>query len=282
MVVSPCTSATTNVGREVLEVFRAYEESKGTALSASDLKKILKQLLQTGDTQIQRMLEASCCLQQGATDDSGPIVIEKFISWLFPEAQVQASGPQVVFVLGGPGCGKGTFCTRIVEHFGYSHLSAGDLLRAERARPNSKVGALIEARIKEGKIVPSEITVGLLEQEMRRQGWEGGKYLVDGFPRNAENADAWDRLLGGKVCLKFCFFIECSEACMERRLLHRGQTSGRSDDNIETIRKRFVTFQEESLPVIQKLERSGLVRTVNSEPGIENVWHEVEAIFGGS
>jgi len=194
-------------------------------------------------------------------------------------ANAEEGKPEVVFVLGGPGCGKGTFSTRIVEQFGFQHLSAGDLIRAERQRPGSAMAELIESRLKEGKLIPSEVTVGLVEQEMRRQGWAGGKYLVDGFPRSLDNYETWDRLLGQKAALKFCFLIECSMEVMEQRLLNRGKTSGRSDDNIETIRKRFVTFQQESVPVQELLESRGLVRKVNSDPGIDAVWHEVEKIF---
>ncbi|KAG8014011.1 UMP-CMP kinase, partial [Nibea albiflora] len=74
--------------------------------------------------------------------------------------------PQVVFVLGGPGAGKGTQCSKIVEGYGYTHLSAGDLLREERAREGSEFGQLIANYIKEGKIVPVEITINLLRKAM--------------------------------------------------------------------------------------------------------------------
>jgi len=188
------------------------------------------------------------------------------------------SQPSVIFVLGGPGCGKGTFCARLVKQYGFKHLSAGDLIRAERARPGSEVAALIEEKISAGKLIPSEITVGLLGDEMRRCGW-GNCYLIDGFPRSIENYEKWQGLLGGRVNVKFAFIIECSMKVMEQRLLNRGKTSGRSDDNIETIRKRFVTFQNETLPVQEIFESRGLVRKVSSDPGIDAVWHEVEAIF---
>mmetsp|Transcript_12648 Transcript_12648/g.40745 ORF Transcript_12648/g.40745 Transcript_12648/m.40745 type:complete len:268 (-) Transcript_12648:198-1001(-) len=194
-------------------------------------------------------------------------------------AAATAGGPEVVFVLGGPGSGKGTFSTRAVEQFGYQHLSAGDLIRAERKRPGSAMAELIESRLTEGRLIPSEVTVGLVEEEMRRQGWEGGRYLIDGFPRSLDNYETWDRLLGNKAHIKFVLLIECSQAVMEQRLLKRGQTSGRSDDNIETIRKRFITFKEETVPVQDLLESRGLVRTVNSDPGIDAVWHEVVEIF---
>lgn len=76
--------------------------------------------------------------------------------------------PNVVFVLGGPGAGKGTQCTRIQDEFGYIHLSAGDLLREERARPGSQFGALIENCIVNGTIVPVSVTCSLLENRMNQ------------------------------------------------------------------------------------------------------------------
>lgn len=186
--------------------------------------------------------------------------------------------PAVVFVLGGPGAGKGTFSARIVEQFGYKTISAGDVIRAERKRPGSEKAELIESRIKDGKLIPSDLTVSLIEDEMKRQGW-GGKYLIDGFPRSLENMEVWSTIIGSKVDLKFTFLIECSEKVMEERLINRGKTSGRSDDNIETIRKRFNVFQEETIPVLRLLASKMETKKVNSDPGIDNVWSQVETIF---
>jgi UMP-CMP kinase len=87
---------------------------------------------------------------------------------------------KVVFVLGGPGSGKGTNCARIVEEFGYVHLSAGDLLRAERAS-GSELADMINTYINEGKIVPAEVTVSLLKAAMEKS--ESKSFLIDGFPR---------------------------------------------------------------------------------------------------
>ena len=90
---------------------------------------------------------------------------------------------RVVFVLGGPGSGKGTQCANIVKGFGFKHLSAGDLLRAEQEREGSEFGELIKENIKEGKIVPMEVTVQLLENAMTEGlGAKGeGKFLIDGM-----------------------------------------------------------------------------------------------------
>lgn len=96
----------------------------------------------------------------------------------------QKKGPIVIFMLGGPGSGKGTQCNLLHDRYAFNHLSAGDLLRAQRKRVGSENGALIQKYIDEGKIVPSQITIGLLENAMRDIGWEEGRFLIDGFPRN--------------------------------------------------------------------------------------------------
>merc|ERR1719469_1239959 len=106
--------------------------------------------------------------------------------------------PRVLFVLGPPGAGKGTQCAKIIENFPqWSHISAGDCLRAERNNPESKAGELINSIIKEGKLVPSEITVGLLAKAMKDQQKEGKtSFLIDGFPRSLENSTVWQDVVG--------------------------------------------------------------------------------------
>ena len=88
----------------------------------------------------------------------------------------------VIFVLGGPGAGKGTQCANLVRDYGFAHLSAGDLLREEQDRPGSQFGEMIKQLIKEGTIVPMEITVRLLENAMGREIKDTGKtkFLIDG------------------------------------------------------------------------------------------------------
>lgn len=102
--------------------------------------------------------------------------------------------PEVVFILGGPGAGKGTLCNYIVENYGYKHLSAGDLLRDERINPHSKYGELIEGHMKNGTIVPVEITCSLLEKAMNQSKDQVHRFLIDGFPRNQNNVDGWTQV----------------------------------------------------------------------------------------
>uniref|UniRef100_A0A2P2L844 UMP-CMP kinase n=1 Tax=Rhizophora mucronata TaxID=61149 RepID=A0A2P2L844_RHIMU len=179
--------------------------------------------------------------------------------------------PTVVFVLGGPGSGKGTQCANVVQHFGYTHLSAGDLLRAE-IKSGSENGTMIQNMIKEGKIVPSEVTIKLLQKAMLESG--NDKFLIDGFPRNEENRAAFEVVT--KIEPEFVLFFDCSEEEMERRLLSRNQ--GREDDNVETIRKRFKVFMESSLPVVEYYNSKGKVRKIDAGKPVEEVFEAVKAI----
>ena len=120
--------------------------------------------------------------------------------------------PKFVFVLGGPGCGKGTNCARLKADFGFEHLSAGDLLREEKSRQGSEVGALISEYIKEGKIVPAEITIGLLKAAMQKNPEK--TFLIDGFPRKLDQCETFMAEVGKPM---FTLFFEVSEAAMTAR-----------------------------------------------------------------
>ncbi|KAK6121603.1 hypothetical protein DH2020_044662 [Rehmannia glutinosa] len=113
---------------------------------------------------------------------------------------------------------------------------------------------MIKNMIQEGKIVPSEVTIKLLQRAMEESG--NDKFLIDGFPRNEENRAAFESVTG--IEPEFVLFFDCSEEEMEKRLLNRNQ--GRDDDNIETIRKRFNVYMESSLPVIEYYNSKGKVR----------------------
>ncbi|XP_072172711.1 UMP-CMP kinase-like isoform X2 [Diadema setosum] len=184
--------------------------------------------------------------------------------------------PLVVFVLGGPGAGKGTQCQKIVEKYGFVHLSAGDLLREER-KSGSADGELIENHIKNGQIVPVEITLSLLERSMTQSATK--KFLIDGFPRNEDNLSGWNNRMTDKVDFKFVLFFDCSKDTCVNRILERGKTSGRSDDNVESLEKRFVTYWNQTKPIIDHYDAQGKVRKINAEEGPDNVFSAVMQVF---
>jgi UMP-CMP kinase len=184
----------------------------------------------------------------------------------------------VVFVLGGPGAGKGTQCANLVRDYGFTHLSAGDLLREEQDRPGSEFGEMIKTYIKEGQIVPMEVTIQLLENAMNAEIEKSGgrKFLIDGFPRKMDQALKFEEVV---VPSKFTLFFDCDEATMKERLLNRGKTSGRADDNEESIKKRFRTFVETSMPVVEHFEKEGRVVKVDATKGPEEVYTHVREQF---
>lgn len=187
----------------------------------------------------------------------------------------------VVFFLGGPGSGKGTQSANLVKDYGFVHLSAGDLLRAEQVREGSQYGDMIKTYIREGKIVPMEVTVALLSNAMADSlatspppAGTKARFLIDGFPRKLDQAVFFE----ATVCpSELVLFLDCPEAVMETRLLKRGETSGRDDDNAESIRKRFRTFVETSMPVVDDFEKKGKVVRVSATGSVEEVYELVKA-----
>lgn len=191
----------------------------------------------------------------------------------------------VIFVLGGPGAGKGTQCARLVQDFHFCHLSAGDLLRAEQNREGSQYGTLIQTCIREGTIVPMEVTIKLLEHAMTAamregrtgDGWaeDRGRFLIDGFPRKMDQALKFDET----VCLStLVIYFSTTEQIMLDRLLERGKTSGREDDNVESIKKRFRTYKSDTMPVIEHYTSLGKVAEVDSSDSVDSVYKLVRDI----
>ncbi|KAL0217378.1 hypothetical protein RCL1_007959 [Eukaryota sp. TZLM3-RCL] len=177
--------------------------------------------------------------------------------------------PRVVFLLGGPGAGKGTQSALLQQRLGFVHISAGDLLRRE-VQSGSEHGAMIDHMIKEGLIVPHEITVNLLKREIDLAPEK--TYLIDGFPRAIDQLEAFEKVVGD---FDVCLALDCPEEVLRERLLARGRTSGRVDDNVESIMKRFRVFKTQTEPVLEHFASRGKLRRVCSNNQVEIVFEEI-------
>lgn len=207
---------------------------------------------------------------------------------MYKKSAFTADEAAVVFVLGGPGAGKGTQCEHLVKEYGFVHLSAGDLLREEQAREGSEYGELIATYIREGKIVPQEVTIALLKNAMKRvivdkldrEGTaaldEPCRFLIDGFPRKMDQALKFEEDV---AVSRFTLFFECPEEVMLKRLLKRGETSGRTDDNVESIKKRFRTFIETSMPVVEYFDKAGKVVKIHCDQPVDQVYRQVQQVL---
>jgi UMP-CMP kinase len=155
-------------------------------------------------------------------------------------------------VLGGPGAGKGTMCELAEIQLGWTHLSTGDLLRAEQ-EAGGPTTETIKEYIAAGKLVPNEIVVRLLKDAMEKTTRTTGKrnFLLDGFPRSLSNLEAWYEVFGREEELPTMLYFECPFEVLERRIMGRAKYSGRADDNVEAMKARFDTFKAETLPTVE-------------------------------
>ena len=166
--------------------------------------------------------------------------------------------PNVVFVLGGPGAGKGTMCELAEAQLGWTHLSTGQLLRDEQ-ETDSPHAKKIKELLAAGMLAPDDLMVDLTSKAMEQVTRTTGQnnFLLDGFPRCLGNLDAWHDKFGKDTELPKMLFFECPYDVLEKRILARAKYTGRSDDNIESIKVRFDTFKSETLPIVESFRSQG-------------------------
>jgi adenylate kinase family enzyme len=174
----------------------------------------------------------------------------------------------VVFIIGGPGSRKGTLCKRLKEDFHYEHLSTGDILRnvvKNKTHPDWKT---LDDKMKSGQFVSSTELLGFVKDEFKN--FKGKKVLLDGFPRNQENIDVWDKTMNDICNLKGVLYLEASKETMKKRML--GRNEGRADDNEETMVKRIDNFFNETVKVVEPYDKKGLVHHINADKDIKEYY----------
>lgn len=189
------------------------------------------------------------------------------------DPRLPAPQPNIVFILGGPGAGKGTMCELAQIQLGWTHLSTGDLLRAE-LKAGGPTTALIQQYIDAGKLVPDEIVVGLLKSAMEKTIRHTGNlnFLIDGFPRSFGNMDAWHAVFGRAGEVPKMIYFECPLEVLTQRILGRAQFSGRSDDNVESLKLRFDTFKAETLPIVEHFKAMGKCADIDTSQDRQTVY----------
>jgi len=181
---------------------------------------------------------------------------------------------KIVFIVGGPGCGKGTQCERIVAKYGYCHLSSGDLLRAEVAS-GSERGQMLQEIMTKGDLVPNEMVLDMMKAEIEKNP-EAAGFLIDGYPRTVDQGKSFEEKVG-ECCA--VVYLEADNETMVGRLLERAKTSGRADDNEETIRKRLTVFSEQTKPVVEHYKGANKCTQINGLRTIEEVFGDVCGVF---
>ena len=177
-----------------------------------------------------------------------------------------------LILFGPPGSGKGTQSEKIIERFHLVHLSTGDLLRSQIAQQTA-LGLEAKKLMDKGQLVPDEVVVGMISTALEENPQAKG-FLFDGFPRTAAQAQALDSLLEIKrTPVKVMLALDVSEEELVKRILKRGQSSGRSDDTDETIiAARVAEYKNKTEAVADYYRKSDKVVLVSGEGSIDEIF----------
>ena len=178
-------------------------------------------------------------------------------------------------LFGPPGSGKGTQAAKLVEKYNLLHISTGDLFRYEMGN-NTPLGQEAKSYIEKGELVPDEVTIGMLRNKVDANPDVEG-YIFDGFPRTVPQAEALDRLLETKEqTVSKLVMLDVQDDELVSRLLNRGKTSGRADDNDESIiRNRIEVYKSETSPVFDFYNAQGKAAKIDGIGSIEEIFGRI-------
>jgi len=184
-----------------------------------------------------------------------------------------------IILCGAPGCGKGTQSTLLVEKYKLKHLSTGDLLRSE-IESKSEVGILADSYISKGNLVPDEMIINILLNKIDALSADVAGFILDGFPRTVEQAQALEIAFEErKNKINFLIDIQVDTKELITRLLKRGETSGRSDDNLDTIKKRLQVYETKTAPVNYFYKGLGKYHAINGLGEIDEIFGRISEVI---
>lgn len=176
-----------------------------------------------------------------------------------------------LILFGPPGSGKGTQSEKLIEQYGLIHLSTGNLLREEIAN-QTDLGQAAKSFMDKGQLVPDAVVLGMIACALDNNVHANG-FLFDGFPRTVAQAEGLDKMLEERgQSISLVLALEVSEEELVKRLVNRGKTSGRSDDNEEVIRARIVEYENKTAAVADHYQKQDKVVRVPGEGSIDDIF----------
>ena len=183
-----------------------------------------------------------------------------------------------IVIFGAPGSGKGTQSDKLISKYGLGHISTGDVLRSE-IKNGTELGKTAKEYIDQGRLIPDELMVSILAGVYDSFGKEHNGVIFDGFPRTIPQAEALGKMLaerGHKVAAMI--ELDVPEEELMKRLLLRGQVSGRTDDNEETIAKRLAVYASQTAPLIEWYKGCGVHHHIDGLGEMDRIFSDICAV----
>lgn len=178
----------------------------------------------------------------------------------------------IIWVIGGPGSGKGTQCDKIVAKYGFHHISSGDLIRAEVNKKETTPGntALVSI-MGAGQLVSTDYVIDLIRKEINRTISTAKGYLIDGYPRQRDQGILFEKEIAS---VSMILFFDASTEVLTQRILARGKNSGRVDDNEDTLKSRIATYVNLKDDIID--EYRDKIKIINADGAPDQIFKEVQ------
>lgn len=182
-----------------------------------------------------------------------------------------------VIVFGAPGSGKGTQSERMIERYGLHHISTGEVLRDHIAR-GTELGKIADSYISKGQLIPDDLMVKVLADVLDSNPEKTAKGVIfDGFPRTIPQARALKQMLAERnTRVNAVIGLEVAEEDLVKRMLRRGQESGRADDNIDTIRQRLDVYHKQTSPLRDYYLQEGKYIPVDGNRSIDDIFSDIQ------
>ena len=215
-----------------------------------------------------------------------------------------------IMFIAPPAAGKGTQAELVTKKYNIPHISTGDILR-EISKEDSEIGSYVYETLASGKLVKDEITYKLIEERLNKEDCKNG-YIIDGFPRNLDQAIEYDKILAnlgyeiGNV-----IYLDISEKTLEKRITGRrlceychaiynindensspkvesvcdkcgGKLYQRNDDNLEAFQTRYQMYLEKTAPIIEHYKKQNVLHVINGEDTVENIFNAVDEIISNN
>ena len=212
-----------------------------------------------------------------------------------------------IMFIAPPAAGKGTQAELVVEKYGIPHISTGNILR-EISKEDSEIGKYVQETLASGKLVKDDITYQLIEERLKKEDCQNG-YIIDGFPRNIEQAYEYDKILKrlgyevGNV-----IYINVDKNILEKRITGRricencntiynindennspqvesvcdscgGKLYQRSDDNLEAFETRYQMYEEKTQPIIDYYKKKNVLVEIDGNDSVENIFSKIDNII---